>query len=147
VLTDVLRRLPHRYPMLLVDRVVDVVPGESLTALKAVSANEPWCAEPGDLPSTLLVESWCQAAVLLASWEEPDRDRVVLLGAITDVEFLRPVAPGCVVRHSVRVLDARGDVVAFTGRSEADGQVVMTVGRVVTTARAAADLRAGGPAS
>ncbi|MEU4768283.1 3-hydroxyacyl-ACP dehydratase [Actinosynnema sp. NPDC023794] len=138
--SEILRLLPHRYPVLLVDRVVDVVPGESLTALKAVSANEPWHTGSGDFPSTLLVESWCQAAVLLASWDEPGTGRVVLFGALADVEFHRPVAPGCVVRHSVRVLDARGDTVAFTGESEADGHVVMTVGRVVTTARAAASL-------
>ena len=139
--SEILRRLPHRYPVLLVDRVVDVVPGESLTALKAGSANEPWHSGPGDVPSTLLVESWCQAAVLLSSWDAPGADRVVLFAALADVEFHRPVSPGCVVRHSVRVLDTRGDTVAFTGESEVDGQVVMTVGRVVTTARAAADLR------
>ncbi|MEU4743552.1 3-hydroxyacyl-ACP dehydratase [Actinosynnema sp. NPDC023658] len=144
--SDILRVLPHRYPVLLVDRVEDVTPGESLTALKAVSANEPCYADlapgaPDDYPSTLLVESWCQAAVLLASWDRPDRDRVVLFGAMSDVAFHRPVTPGCVVRHSVRVLDARGDAVVFTGRSEVDGHVVMTVGRVVTTSRAAADLR------
>ncbi|MFI9010691.1 3-hydroxyacyl-ACP dehydratase FabZ family protein [Actinosynnema sp. NPDC053489] len=135
--------LPHRYPMLLVDRVVDLVPGESLTALKAVTANEPCYAEdgPGDYPATLLVESWCQAAVLLSSWDRPADDRVVLFGAIADVEFHHPVTPGCVVRHSVRVLDARGGTVAFTGHSEADGHVVMTVGRVVTTTRSTADLR------
>ncbi|PSL53052.1 3-hydroxyacyl-[acyl-carrier-protein] dehydratase [Saccharothrix carnea] len=138
--TDLLRLLPHRHPLLLVDRVLDVVPGESLTALKAVSANEPWCVDLGDFPPTLLLESWCQAAVLLSSWDEPATDRVVLFGAMADVKFHRPVSPGCVVRHSVRVLDARGATVAFTGRSEVDGHVVMTVGRVVTTARAAADL-------
>ncbi|WP_202919207.1 3-hydroxyacyl-ACP dehydratase FabZ family protein [Saccharothrix deserti] len=145
---DIIRVLPHRYPMLLVDRVVELVPGESLTALKAVSANEPWYADlaagaPDDYPPTLLVESWCQAAVLLSLWDEPkeDADRVILFGAITDVEFHRTVTPGCVVRHHVRILDARADTVAFTGESEADGHVVMTVGRVVTTSRAAADLR------
>jgi 3-hydroxyacyl-[acyl-carrier-protein] dehydratase len=142
-MSDILRRLPHRYPLLLVDRVVEVTPGESLTALKAVSANEPWHDASGDFPPTLLLESWCQTAVLLSSWDRPDTDRVVLFGAIADVEFHRPVTPGCVVRHSVRVLDARGDTVAFTGRSEADGEVVMTVGRVVTTARPATDLRPG----
>ena len=57
--------------------------------------------------------------------------------------FHRPVVPGCVVRHSVRILHVRGDTVAFTGEAEADGHVVMTVGRVVTTTRAAADLRPG----
>jgi 3-hydroxyacyl-[acyl-carrier-protein] dehydratase len=139
--SDILRVLPHRYPVLLVDRVVDVTPGESLTVLKAVSANEPWHRAPDDFPPTLLLESWCQAAVLLSSWDAPDPDRLVLFGAMADVEFHRPVRPGCVVRHSVRVLDARGDTVAFTGRSEAEGHVVMSVGRVVTTSRAAADLR------
>lgn len=136
---DILRRLPHRYPVLLVDRVVQVVPGESLTALKAVSANEPWHTA-GDFPSTLLLESWCQAAVLLSSWDHPPTGRVVLIGSLTDVEFHRPVTPGCVVRHSVRILSTRGDTVAFTGESTVDDQAVMTVGRAVTTTRAAADL-------
>jgi 3-hydroxyacyl-[acyl-carrier-protein] dehydratase len=145
---EVLRVLPHRYPMLLVDRVSAVAPGESLTALKAVSANEPCYADlvpgaPVDYPPTLLVESWCQAAVLLARWDDPDPG-VVLFGAIADVEFHRPVTPGCVLRHDVRLLEARGRTAVLGGESTVDGQVVMTVGRVVTTSRPAEDLRPGG---
>ncbi|QQQ74605.1 beta-hydroxyacyl-ACP dehydratase [Saccharothrix sp. 6-C] len=140
---EILRLLPHRHPVLLVDRVLDVVPGESLTALKAVSANEPCYARtgPGDYPSTLLVESWCQAAVLLSSWGNPAPDRVVLFGAIADVEFHRPVVPGCVVHHSVRVLDRLADTTVFTGESTADGHLVMTVGRITTTTRTTTTLR------
>ncbi|TQM78408.1 3-hydroxyacyl-[acyl-carrier-protein] dehydratase [Saccharothrix saharensis] len=148
---DVIRILPHRHPVLLVDRVVEVVPGKSLTAVKAVSVNEPCYTDlapgdPVDYPSTLLVESWCQAAVLLARWGEPDpaatTGAVVLFGAIADVGFHHPVTPGCVVRHEVRLLSAAGPTTVFGGRSVVDEQVVMTVGRVVTTSRAATELRA-----
>jgi len=74
---EIKRVLPHRYPMLLVDRVVEIEPGIRLTARKAVSGNEPWYRDLADdtpatgyaYPPTLLVESWCQAAGLLAASE------------------------------------------------------------------------------
>jgi 3-hydroxyacyl-[acyl-carrier-protein] dehydratase len=148
-------RLPHRYPMLLVDRVTHCVPGERLTALKAVSCNEPWYAglpagtpaEGFAYPRTLLVESWCQAAGALATWDEPNPDvltgRVMLFGGLSGVEYLRDVHPGEVVEHRVRVSRNLGDTVLFDGTSQVGDETVMTVDRVVMAFRPASELRPG----
>ena len=155
MITDVRRVLPHRYPMLLVDAVSDVVPGERLTARKAVTVNEPWYAGlPDDLraeqlayPEVLLVESWCQAAGVLATWESPNPDvltgSVMLFGAISGIEFHRPVMPGDVVVHHVEVFRALGDTVMFTGKATVDGETALTVSRIVMAFRPAEVLTAG----
>ncbi|MBL3669473.1 beta-hydroxyacyl-ACP dehydratase [Streptomyces sp. M2CJ-2] len=146
-------RLPHRYPMLLVDRVTDLTPGVQVTALKAVTCNEPWYAElspdtPEEgygYPQTLLVESWCQAAGVLATWDDPNPDvlrgRVMLFGGMSDVEFHRAVYPGDVLEHRVRIGRRVDDTVIFEGESVVGGEPVMTVGRAVVTFRPADVLR------
>ncbi|GLZ32196.1 hypothetical protein Lesp02_43840 [Lentzea sp. NBRC 105346] len=150
---DIRRVLPHRYPMLLVDAVTELVPGERITARKAVSVNEPWYAGlPDDLraeqlayPEVLLVESWCQAAGVLATWTDPNPDvlagKVMLFGGISDVEFLRPVLPGDVLEHRVTVQRALPDTVMFEGDCVVGDEVVMTVSRVVMAFRPAEVLR------
>ncbi|MFD1147572.1 3-hydroxyacyl-ACP dehydratase FabZ family protein [Saccharothrix hoggarensis] len=150
---DIRRVLPHRYPMLLVDAVTELVPGVRLTARKAVTVNEPWYADlPVDLraeqlayPEVLLVESWCQAAGVLATWDAPNPDvlagQVMLFGGISDVRFERPVLPGDVLEHRVVVQRALTDTVMFEGESVVGDEVVMTVSRVVMAFRPAEALR------
>lgn len=150
---DIRARLPHRFPMLLVDRVVDLVPGERLTALKAVTCNEPWYEELGAdtpaedfaYPSSLLVESWCQSAGVLATWDHPNPDvlsgQVMLFGGMTGVEFHRPVLPGEVLEHIVRLDRRVDDTVLFEGETRSAGEPVMTVGRIVMAFRPAEALR------
>lgn len=144
--------LPHRHPMLLVDRVEEVVPGERLVARKAVTANEPWYEgipqdappESYGYPEVLLTESWCQAAGVLATWESPNPDvlsgRVMLFGGVSDVCFERLVYPGEVVVHHVRVLRVLTDTMIFEGEALVDGERVMTVGRATLAFRPAATL-------
>jgi 3-hydroxyacyl-[acyl-carrier-protein] dehydratase len=105
--------LPHRFPILLVDRVLDVVPGRSLRAIKCVTANEPCFERVGDAadeaacayPATLLLESFLQAAGLffVCSVDLPQAaaDSVMLFGSLGRCTFLRPVMPGEVVEHRV----------------------------------------------
>lgn len=150
-------RLPHRFPMLLVDRVLDLVPGERITAIKAVTCNEPWYAQLGPdtpedgfgYPQSLLVESWCQSAGLLGTWEDPNPDvltgQVMLFGSMAGVVFHHPVLPGDVLEHRVRVSRAVGDTVIFEGESLVDGRAVLTVGSVVVAMRPAEVLRPADP--
>jgi 3-hydroxyacyl-[acyl-carrier-protein] dehydratase len=139
--------LPHRYPVLLVDRVSELVPGERLTAVKAVSLNEPWYQylppdaddDAYDYPMVLFVESWCQAAGLLASQTCP-RDltgRIPLLGGISDVRILGRVRPGDVVEHRVRLVRDFGDSLIFQGESSVAGCDVMEIGRATIAIRPA----------
>ncbi|WP_340557481.1 3-hydroxyacyl-ACP dehydratase FabZ family protein [Streptomyces sp. GSL17-111] len=144
--------LPHRYPMLLVDRVLELVPGERLTALKAVTCNEPWyeglsekaSEEDHDYPRVLLIESWCQAAGVLIASERPNPDvlsgQVMLFGGISDVRFTGRVRPGDVMRHEVRLARALTDTVIFEGECLVDGRVVAEIGRVVMAMRPATEL-------
>lgn len=162
ITTDRIRAvLPHRHPMLLVDRVLHLEPGVGLRAIKAVTASEPWYAaldqDPARpvtgpdyaYPHALLVESWCQAAGVLATWARPHPDvrtgRVMLFGAISAITFGAPVLPGDVLEHRV-VLDREvGDTVIFSGSALVDGTPVMTVGRVVVAFRPAESLRVDAP--
>lgn len=147
------RILPHRHPMLLVDRVTRITPGESLTAVKAVTANEPWYgslaedapSEAYAYPSVLLIESWCQSAGVLATWDKPNPDvlegDVMLFGSLSDVALGAPVLPGSVVEHQVRLLRSLGDTLVFEGESSVDGERVLTVGQVLMAMRPAEALR------
>lgn len=124
-LPEVLSLLPHRYPMLLVDRIATLVPGVRITGVKSVTHNEPWYAHlaPGQdpaYPSSLLIESWGQTAGLLASAAAPDiSGQVMLFGSVAQAEFHRPVLPGDVVEHHISVSRSLGDSVIFEGRAGA----------------------------
>ncbi|MDF9805397.1 3-hydroxyacyl-[acyl-carrier-protein] dehydratase [Streptomyces sp. HB372] len=149
---DVHELLPHRYPVLLVDRVLDLVPGESVTAVKAISRNEQCYRKVGAhttathlaYPQSLLIESWGQTAGILATWRSPDEesaapeaDRVMLLGGLTGITFHRPVLPGDVLHHRARVFHALSDTVIFEGETLCDGELVMSVERMVMAFRPA----------
>ena len=110
--------LPHRYPMLLLDRVTHVLPGESLTAIMAVGRNEPWYQDlppsaderDHDYPAVLAVESWCQAAAALGALSattppgEAAAARIPLLAGLADVSLYGCARPGDVVEHRVRIV-------------------------------------------
>ena len=156
---EVKRILPHRYPMLLVDRVVEIVAGERVRARKAVTANEPWYGALPDgatvaehaYPPVLLVESWCQAAGVLAAHDAPNPDvcegDVMLFGSVADARFLRPVLPGDLLEHEVRLVRSVGDTVIFEGETRVDGEVVLEVGRAVMAMRPAEELHVPAPAA
>lgn len=139
--------IPHRDPILLIDQVIDLVPGERLTARKAVSSAEPCYrgltddspAEAYAYPGYLMVESVAQAAVLLAVWDQPNPDvtvgKVELAGAIDDVRFLAPVYPGDVLEHRVRLVKGLGDTTLLAGETWVGATQVMTVGQFVLALR------------
>jgi 3-hydroxyacyl-[acyl-carrier-protein] dehydratase len=147
---EIRRLLPHRFPMLLVDRVLDAVPGQSLTALKAVTLNEPWYARLAPdatdrdtrYPESLLIESWGQSAGLLSLISGTDDldGAVMLFGSASGVAFHRRVQPGDLLEHRVRLDRRVGDTVLFTGDSRVGGDVVLTVDRMVMAFRPAAAL-------
>ncbi|MFY1670054.1 3-hydroxyacyl-ACP dehydratase FabZ family protein [Plantactinospora sp. WMMB334] len=155
---EIRRVVPHRYPILLLDRVVELVPGERLTAVKAVSCTEACFQRLGDgagdrdyaYPATLIVESWAQAGVLLATWEKPNPDVLVgmvgLAGAINNVSFGAPVYPGDLLEHRVRLVKVVGDTVILEGETVVGDRTVMRVGQFVETQRPVSALRPAEPA-
>lgn len=127
------RIIPHRHPILLVDRVDEVDPGRWLVARKAVTAAEHCYRDATEeaYPLSLLLESWAQAAVLLACWDQPNPDvvagKVELATGIRGVRIGRDVVPGDVVVHRVEVVRALDDAVIVSGTSAVDGREVLAV--------------------
>jgi 3-hydroxyacyl-[acyl-carrier-protein] dehydratase len=128
--TRVMAALPHRYPMLLVDRVERIVPGESITAIKAVSMNEGFFQGhfPGRpiMPGVLIVEALAQAAGVLAveSFELAGSGKLVYFMAIEGAKFRNPVEPGCLLRLDVEFVQKRATVSKFAGKASVDGKTV-----------------------
>lgn len=125
---DVLRVLPHRYPMLMVDRVVDLVAHRSAVGIKNVTFNEPFFQGhfPGDpiMPGVLIVEAMGQAAAVLmvASIASDPRGKSVYFMSIDEARFRRPVRPGDELRLAVTLQKAKMGVWRFEGRASVGGQ-------------------------
>jgi 3-hydroxyacyl-[acyl-carrier-protein] dehydratase len=132
-ITAVLARLPHRFPMLLVDRVEELVEGERIAAIKAVTFNEPFFQGhfPGRpiMPGVLIVEALAQAAGVLAieSMGLKDSGKLVYFMAIEEAKFRKPVEPGCLLRLEASFLQRRATVCKFEGRASVDGALAAEV--------------------
>jgi len=126
----VMAALPHRYPMLLVDRVEKIVPDQSITAIKAVSMNEGFFQGhfPGRpiMPGVLIVEALAQAAGVLAveSLGLANSGKLVYFMAIEGAKFRNPVEPGCLLQLDVEFVQKRSSVCKFAGKALVDGKVV-----------------------
>ncbi|MCW5723729.1 MAG: 3-hydroxyacyl-ACP dehydratase FabZ [Maricaulaceae bacterium] len=125
---EILRRLPHRYPFLLVDRAEDYIPGKSITGIKCVTANEPFFPGhfPGNpvMPGVLIIEALAQAGALLMSktLNADTGKTVILFMSVDNARFRRPVRPGDVLELKVEVTYARHGVFKYTGMALVDGQ-------------------------
>lgn len=128
---EILRKLPHRYPIILVDRVLELVPGERVVALKNVTINEPYFMGhfPGHpvMPGVLIIEALAQACAILAfvTLEAKEGDGTLFYFAGIDAaRFKKPVVPGDQLRLEAEMGRAKRGVGKFTGRALVDGQVV-----------------------
>jgi 3-hydroxyacyl-[acyl-carrier-protein] dehydratase len=125
----VMAALPHRYPMLLVDRVEELVPDQRILAIKAVTINEPFFQGhfPGRpiMPGVLIVEALAQAAGVLAveSLGLGGSGKLVYFMAIDGAKFRMPVEPGVLLRLEVEFVQKRASVCKFAGRALLDGKV------------------------
>jgi len=127
---EILEYLPHRYPFLLVDRVLDVVPGERITALKNVSMNEPFF--PGHyphhpvMPGVLVIEALAQTAAILSfktMGGKPDDKSVYYFVGIDGARFKRPVSPGDQLIFEVSIAANKRGIWKFAAQAKVDGQV------------------------
>jgi 3-hydroxyacyl-[acyl-carrier-protein] dehydratase len=126
----IMRRLPHRYPFLLIDRIIKIVPGEEIVALKNVTMNEPFFqghfpAQPV-MPGVLIMEALAQAGGVLASEiRGPDKQgEIIYFMGMDHVRFRRPVVPGDQLILEARVLKMRSKVAKMAGRALVEGQMV-----------------------
>jgi len=126
---EVMRRLPHRYPFLLVDKAEAFVPATSIVGVKNVTHNEPFF--PGHfpidpvMPGVLIVEAMAQAAGVLVvdSLGLADSGKLVYFMSIDGAKFRTPVEPGCLLDLHVEVTQMRGAVCKFAGRALIDGKL------------------------
>ncbi|WP_374445626.1 3-hydroxyacyl-ACP dehydratase FabZ [Stella sp.] len=125
----VMAMIPHRYPFLMIDRVVDVVANEGCTGIKNVSINEPFFqghfpARPV-MPGVLIIEAMAQtAAVLVVHTLGPDSEgKLVYFMSVDGARFRRPVVPGDQLHVHVRKERSRGNVWKFSAEAKVDGQL------------------------
>ncbi|MBL8560136.1 MAG: 3-hydroxyacyl-ACP dehydratase FabZ [Hyphomonadaceae bacterium] len=128
-IAEILRRLPHRYPFLLVDRAVAYVPSTSIRGIKCVTFNEPYF--PGHfphepvMPGVLQIEAMAQTgAVLMSKSLDVDVTKnTILFMSVDNARFRRPVRPGEVLEMPVEVIFARRNIFKFKGRAEVNGEL------------------------
>jgi len=121
--------LPHRYPFLLVDRIVELVPFERIVGIKQVTINEPFFQGhfPGApvMPGVLVVEALAQCGAVLALREIEDRERkLVFFSGIDNARFRRPVVPGDTLMLEVTALRFRQRAQRMRGEAKVNGQLV-----------------------
>jgi 3-hydroxyacyl-[acyl-carrier-protein] dehydratase len=130
---EIIHRIPHRYPMLLVDRCEDYRPHESIVGIKCVTINEPYFTghfpDNPVMPGVLIVEAIAQTgAVLMSKSLNADvTGKTIMIVSLDQARFRQPVRPGDVLRMHVEVLRHRGDVFKFRGKAMLGDKVAAEV--------------------
>ncbi|MFP4312971.1 MAG: 3-hydroxyacyl-ACP dehydratase FabZ [Alphaproteobacteria bacterium] len=125
---DIMKMIPHRYPLLLVDRLLDFKEGESAIGLKNVTMNEPHFMGhfPGEpvMPGVLIIEAMAQTAALVVvkTMGEEAEGKLVYFMTIENAKFRKPVTPGDSMEIHVEKTQSRGPVWKFTGKAIVDGK-------------------------
>jgi len=128
-ITEIMQRLPHRYPFLLVDKVLDFELEQSIRAIKNVTINEPFFVghfpDHPVMPGVLIVEAMAQVGGLLAFESAPkDQEFLVYFTGIDGVRFRKPVRPGDQLLFQLTCLRRRGFLWKFKGEAFVDGELV-----------------------
>lgn len=127
---EIMDLLPHRYPFLLIDRLEDIVPGESATGIKNVTINEPFFQghfpAQAVMPGVLIVESMAQSAAALVMYTlgEEAHGKVVYFMSVDEARFRKPVVPGDSLKIHVTRLQNRRSVWKFQGEAKVNGTLV-----------------------
>ena len=128
---EIMGFLPHRYPMLLVDRVFDVEHGKSCKGLKNVTMNEAFFQGhfPGRpvMPGVLIVEAMAQAGSILLLTDPEHAGKIPLIGSIDNVRFKRPVIPGDQLITDIELLWFRSQIGCFRATASVDGQLAASM--------------------
>jgi 3-hydroxyacyl-[acyl-carrier-protein] dehydratase len=127
-IAEIMSILPHRYPMLLIDRIIEIEPRKRIVAIKNITFNEPQFTghfpDYPIMPGVLMIEAIAQAGGALLLNEIPDREsKLMVFTGIDDAKFRRPVIPGDQVRIEVTVLNWRTSAVRMRGVATVEGKV------------------------
>jgi 3-hydroxyacyl-[acyl-carrier-protein] dehydratase len=138
----VLKKLPHRYPILLVDRVLEIESGVRIKALKNVSINEPYFLghfpHRPVMPGVLMLEALAQAAALLSfesAGQDPDDKTVYYFAGIDGARFKRPVEPGDQLMLDVTLVRAKAGIYKFAARASVEGELAVEAELMCTMRR------------
>jgi beta-hydroxyacyl-ACP dehydratase FabZ len=126
---EIMKILPHRYPMLLVDRVLEIDAGKRIVGIKNVTANEQFFQghfpDAPVMPGVLIIEAMAQCCAILFLRDLPDRDRkLFLFGGVDKARFRKPVVPGDQLRLECELLQKRSNSVKMHGTASVDGSMV-----------------------
>jgi len=126
---EIIKLLPHRYPMLLVDRILEIEEGKRIVGLKNVTANEPFFPGhfPGApvMPGVLIVEAMAQCGAIIFLLDLPDRDKkLFMFGGVDKARFRKPVVPGDQLIMECEVLQRRSSTAKIKGVARVNGNVV-----------------------
>lgn len=128
---EILKCLPHRYPMLLVDRILELEPGVRCVGLKNVTMNEPFFQGhyPGQpiMPGVIILEAMAQAGAMLVLTSPEYKGKTPLIGSIDEVRFRRPVVPGDALVTTVRVVKLRNNVGKVSAEANVDGELACSM--------------------
>jgi len=126
---EIMQVIPHRYPFLLVDRIIEMDPPKRVVGIKNVTINEPFFQGhfPGHpiMPGVLIVEAMAQVGGMLLMGAVPNpEDKVVYFTSLNNVKWRRPVRPGDQLRMELEMLQVRGPMCRMQGVAKVDGEVV-----------------------
>lgn len=129
-INEIMRMIPHRYPFLLIDKVVEIMPGESAVGVKCVTVSEPHFQghfpQRPIMPGVLIIEAMAQTAASLVVYSLGDEamDKLVYFMTIENARFRKPVVPGDVLRIHVTKRQNRGAVWKFEGKAKVEDAIV-----------------------
>lgn len=122
--------LPHRYPFLLVDRIVDMEPGKSAKGIKCVSANEMQFLghfpEKHIMPGVLIIEALAQTGAVALLSEEENKGKIVLFGGIKSARFKKQVVPGDVLELDMEIISRKGPIGIGKAVAKVDGKIAVS---------------------
>ncbi|MGQ9730043.1 MAG: 3-hydroxyacyl-ACP dehydratase FabZ [Candidatus Zipacnadales bacterium] len=126
-INGILTTLPHRYPFLLVDRIIKMVPGKSAVGIKNVTINEPffqghWPNMPV-MPGVLILEAMCQVGGVLLLAQADNKGKQAYIGGMDKVRFRRRVLPGDQLLIEVEILKTKGDIGRVRATAKVEGQL------------------------
>jgi len=127
---EIMELIPHRYPFLLIDKVIDIVPNESATGIKNVTFNEPHFIghfpKHPVMPGVLIIESMAQTSAVLVADSVGDEaaGKIVYFTSIENAKFRKPVVPGDVLHIKTTALKNRGNLWKFSAVAEVEGTKV-----------------------
>jgi len=127
-ITDIKKLIPHRYPMLLVDKMIDYVAGESGVGVKCVTGNEAFFeghfpAKPV-MPGVMIIEALAQTGAIVTALNMEDvKDKIVFFMSIDNAKFRRPVVPGDVLQLRVKNTKAKGKILCYHGEAWVENQL------------------------